>query len=184
MNYRFLTEIDNTWTLFLDRDGVINRRKFGGYITKPSEFEFLPGVLDSLSFFTSIFNIIIIITNQQGIAKGIMSEDELIDLHKYMNGEIVKNNGNIDAIYYCTDLSDAYNNCRKPSIKMAQKAKNDFPAIDFTKSIMVGDSISDIEFGNNSGMKTIFITNNKNVTNIATINIDNLSELKILIQSL
>lgn len=152
----FLKYINNSWTLFLDRDGVINKQIIGGYVSTPEEFEFLPGVLDSLVFFSSIFNRIIVITNQQGVGKGTMTEAELDTVHKYMNDEINKAGSKLDAIYYCTDKAEATNNCRKPSPNMAQKAIVDFPEIDLCKSIMVGDSLCDIEFGHNTGMKTIF----------------------------
>ncbi len=186
MTNSFLKNIENTWTLFLDRDGVINKRIFGGYIKTPDEFEFLPGVLDSLAFFSSIFNKIIIVTNQQGVGKGIMTEADLIVVNNHMIREIANTDGRIDAVYYCTDLANTPDNCRKPSINMAQKAVFDFPEIDLTKSIMVGDSQSDIEFGNNAGMKTVFITNEggDNIPkDMSDYSINNLLELKTLIQS-
>ena len=158
MNANFLNNIDASWTLFLDRDGVINTRKFGGYITSPDEFEFNPKVLESIAYFTQTFNKIIIVTNQQGVGKGLMTEEALKTVHSFMISEIEKKSGKIDSIYYCTDLADSDNNCRKPSPVMAQKAIADNPEIDINKSIMVGDSLSDIEFGKNAGMKTVFIT--------------------------
>ncbi len=186
MTNSFLNKIDNTWTLFLDRDGVINERIWGGYVTNPDEYIFLPGVLDSIAVFSSIFNRIIIVTNQQGIGKGIMTKGELKVVHDYMIKEIRLAGGEIDGIYYCPDLAEKNDNCRKPSANMAQKAVDDFPEIDLTKSIMVGDSQSDIEFGNNAGMKTVFITNEggDNIPkDMADYSINNLLELKILIQS-
>ncbi len=186
MATNFLKNIDKTWTLFLDRDGVINKRIWGGYITSPVEFEFIPGVLDSLVFFSKIFGKIIIVTNQQGVGKGIMTEDELISLHNHMVSEITKVDGRVDAVYYCTDLATVSNNCRKPSINMAKKVMKDFPKIDLQKSIMVGDSKSDIEFGNNAGMKTVFITNEggDNIPeNMSDYCINNLLELKTIIES-
>jgi len=186
MTPNFLKNIDNTWTLFLDRDGVINKRIFGGYVTNPSEFEFLPGVLESLKYFSSVFYKIIIVTNQQGVSKGIMTEPQLIDLHSYMTAEITNNGGRADAIYYCTQLATTTGNCRKPSFFMAQEAVTDFPKIVFSKSIMVGDSQSDIEFGINAGMKTIFVTNNENdklAKVLPDMNINSLIKLKSKIQS-
>ena len=145
MATNFLKNIDNTWTLFLDRDGVINKRIFGGYVTSPSEFEFIQGVLESIKYFSSIFNRIIIVTNQQGVGKGIMTESELIDLHKYMVNEITNAEGKADAVYYCTELATSPNNCRKPNINMAQKAFNRFPEIVATKSIAANMVLTDYE---------------------------------------
>lgn len=185
MTHNFLKDIDHTWTLFLDRDGVINKRIFGGYVTNPNKFEFLPGVLDSLAFFSSIFKRIIVITNQQGVGKGIMTEAELIALHNHMISEIKKAGGKIDGIYYCTNLAETPDNCRKPSVKMAHKAISDFPEINMKKSIMVGDSQCDIEFGNNAGMNTVFVTNesgDKIPTDLSDLNVNSLSELKFIIK--
>lgn len=186
MTPEFLKKIDKTWTLFLDRDGVINKRILGGYIKSSEDFEFLPGVLNSLAFFTLIFNRIIIITNQQGVGKGIMTEAELIDLHTFMVTEVSKNNGGIDKIYYCTDLVNSFNSCRKPSIKMANKASKDFPEIDFSKSIMVGDSASDIEFGQNAGMKTVFVKSDYeiNAAISSDYEVNSLHELRTAIEKL
>lgn len=158
MTNSFLTNIDKTWTLFLDRDGVINQRIFNGYVTSVEEFSFITGVLDSIKFFTSTFGRLLIITNQQGVGKGIMTEKDLNRIHDYMLSQIEVNNGKINKIYYCTQLATQKDSCRKPSDVMALMAMKDYPDIDLNKSIMIGDSISDIEFGINSGMKTVFIT--------------------------
>ncbi len=179
MNTDFLKNIDNSWTLFLDRDGVINKRIFGGYVTNPSNFEFLPGVLESISTFAKVFGKIIVVTNQQGVGKGLMTESELNYLHNHMKSEILKNNGRIDSIYYCTDLAHSIDNCRKPSTKMAKKAQSEFPSINFSKSIMVGDSKSDIEFGKNSEMKTVFIGEAKST--LADITTESLVKFKNLL---
>ena len=95
MNNSFLENINETWTLFLDRDGVINKRIFGGYVTSKSEFDFVPGALESIKYFTSIFGRIIVVTNQQGVGKGIMTENQLISVHDYMESEVIKNGGHI-----------------------------------------------------------------------------------------
>lgn len=183
----FIKNINKSWTLFLDRDGVINRQIIGGYVSTPTEFEFLPGVLESLTYFSSIFKRIIIITNQQGVGKGIMTEVELAKVHEYMTDEINKTGGQIDAIYYCTEKAEVKNNCRKPSPVMAQKAIVDFPEIDLTKSIMVGDSLCDMEFGKNTGMNTIFAGNDHTSTEAARIadyKVKGLFELKTIIEKL
>jgi len=185
MTDNFLKKIDNTWTLFLDRDGVINERIWGGYVTNPDEYIFLPGVLDSIAVFSSIFNKIIIITNQQGIGKGIMTEGELKVVHDYMIKEIRLAGGEIDGIYYCPDLAEKNDNCRKPSTNMAQKAVGDFPEIDLTKSIIVGDSPSDIEFGINAGMHTVFVMHENDESSssgLADFEVKSLADLKTIIQ--
>jgi histidinol-phosphate phosphatase family protein len=150
-------DLKNEWSLFLDRDGVINKRFPGGYVKKPSEFTFLPGSLEAIKQLSSIFKYIFIVTNQQGVGKGLMSLEDLRIVHRQMVGLIKENGGRIDRIFFCTDLAAKSPNCRKPGLAMAQMAKKEFPAIDFNKSYMVGDTISDIEFGKNAGMRCAFI---------------------------
>lgn len=159
----FIGRIDTSWTLFLDRDGVINERIVGEYVNDPKEFHFLPGVLDALAYFSKLFGKIIIVTNQQGIGKGLMTSDHLQTIHKHMLEKIEEQGGRVDAVYFCPDLKSKPDNCRKPGIDMALKAKNHFPEIDFSKSIMVGDSSTDMEFGKNARMFTVYAGTEKEV---------------------
>jgi histidinol-phosphate phosphatase family protein len=154
-------KIDKNWTLFLDRDGVINKKIDGDYVRNWEQFKFLPNVIEALKILNGIFGKIIIVTNQRGIGRGLMTEKDLNKIHQNMLTIFKKNNIEIDNIYYCPhDYEKEICNCRKPKIGMALKAKEDFPEIDFKKSIMVGDSLSDIEFGNNIGMISFLIGNN------------------------
>jgi len=148
--------IDKTWTLFLDRDGVINEDKAGSYIFNRNEFFFMPGAEKAFKILSDIFGLIVIVTNQRGVGKGLMTIDDLNDIHTYMQEGIAKLGGRIDKIYYAPDLQDGGPN-RKPLPGMAYQAKEDFSQIDFTKSIMVGNKLSDMEFGRNIGAKTVFI---------------------------
>jgi D-glycero-D-manno-heptose 1,7-bisphosphate phosphatase len=143
-------------TLFLDRDGVINKHRPNDYVKNWQEFEFLPEVHEALAILSSLFYRICIVTNQRGVGKGLMTEKSLINIHEKMTDEIIKRGGRIDKIYYCTDLSDENPN-RKPNIGMALQAKKDFPGINFDESVMIGDSKSDQLFGERLGMKTILI---------------------------
>lgn len=149
--------IDKSWTLFLDRDGVINKRLPGDYVKEPAEFEFLPGVLESIAAFSKLFGRIIIVTNQQGIGKGLMTENDLQKVHQHMLSEIEAAGGHIDAVYHCPGLAEDDPPCRKSNPGMALQAKEDFPEIDFGKSVMIGDSESDMEFGRRLGMKCILV---------------------------
>ena len=151
--------INKDWTLFLDRDGVINVHIVDEYVTNWDEFSFLPGVLGALKNLSEIFSRIIIISNQQGIGKGIFTNEDLEAVHSKMLNKINFAGGRIDKIYYCPDLNNIGSKNRKPEIGMGLKAKNDFPEIDFKKSIMIGDSATDIEFGNRLKMKTVFLCN-------------------------
>ncbi len=173
---KFLKNINENWTLFLDRDGVINERIFGGYVQSWEAFDLLPGVLESLVIFARCFGRIIMVTNQQGVGKGLMDKEVLNNIHRQLRATVEKAGGRLDAIYFCPDLESKVNNCRKPGIAMALQAQNDFPEIDFSKSIMVGDSVSDMEFGKNAGMFTVFVGTKEPAGIIPDIRVNNLYE--------
>src|SRR5690554_3601621 len=141
--------IDSSWTLFLDRDGVLNQRNFEGYITSVKDFKILPGVIEGLKRLTKQFNRIIIVTNQQGIGKKMMTEVQLDEIHSFMIEEFSKNAIQIDKVFHASNLRGAINDRRKPGSAMAREAKSIFPEIEFDKSLMVGDTASDIQFGMN-----------------------------------
>jgi len=157
MNWKEL-QIDDTWSLFLDRDGTLNRKIENGYVTSWEEFEFLPGVLEALSECSQIFNRIVVVTNQQCVGKNLISEKSLHEIHSKMIEEIQNSGGKIDHVFYCKELADKDVNCRKPKTFMGYKARDKFKDIDFNKSIMVGDSWSDMRFGKNLYMKTVGIS--------------------------
>lgn len=148
----------NTWSLFLDRDGVINQRIPHDYVKNWSEFQFLPGVLEVWPQFSSWFQHIFVVTNQQGIGKGLMTEEDLALVHQQLKDQVEKVGGQLDALYYCPELSQHNPPCRKPNIGMAEQAKRDFPTVDFSRSVMVGDSVSDMQFAWRAGMKSVFVT--------------------------
>lgn len=173
--------IDASWTLFLDRDGVINQRKMGGYITSKSEFSFVEGVLDAIAVFDKVFQYIFVVTNQQGIGKGIMTEADLLDIHRVMVEKIEENGGRITQCYFAPELKNAKNSTRKPSSAMALKAKSEFQAIDFEKSIMVGDTDSDILFGKSLQMKTVRIQTVEPINVEADVTVNSLIDLAHLI---
>jgi len=156
MNLKNLTINDN-WAVFIDRDGVINRRIIGDYVKRIEDFHFLDGSIDTIVEFKNHFKYIFIVTNQQGVGKGEMSEDDLHKIHNYMLEAISQAGGRVDAVYFCPALKNSGDKCRKPEIGMALQAQKNFPGVDFSKSIMIGDSNSDMAFGKNAGMKTIFI---------------------------
>ncbi len=157
--------IDKTWTLFLDRDGVINLHYPNDYVKNWDEFYFLEGVLDAFSSLSQVFTRVIVVTNQQGVGKKLMSKAELELIHAEMLREVRKHGGRIHAIYAAVDLAaDDVHQMRKPNIGMALKAKKDFVEIDFSKSIMVGDTGSDMRFGKNAGMKTVFVGDDNKIT--------------------
>lgn len=159
-------------TLFLDRDGVINRRKPGNYITSWEEFEFLPGVLAALRILNPIVGRIVVVTNQQGIGKGLMTHEDLQYVHLEMVKAIQASGGRIDKVYYCPELARKIPRCRKPNPGMAEQAKSDFPEINLRRSIIAGDSVSDMAFGNRLGMITARIcTRDDEEQNLSSVKI-------------
>jgi len=148
---------DTSWTIFLDRDGVINQRRVGDYVKSIDELVFLPGALQAIKHFSKIFGRVIIVTNQQGIAKGLMSSEDVQQVHDFLRKQVEEIGGKIDGIYFCPDWAYKSPNCRKPHPNLALQAQKDFPNIDFRKSLMVGDMASDIEFGQGLGMMTVWI---------------------------
>lgn len=148
---------DKSWTLFLDRDGVINVRFPGDYVKRVEEFEFLPGAPEAIAKLSGIFGRVIVVTNQQGISKGYYTHNDLAEIHAFMKRAVENAGGKIDAVYYAHQLAQENSPMRKPGTGMALQAKQDFPEIDFSKSIMVGDSESDMEFAHGVGMKAVFV---------------------------
>jgi len=157
-----LQKIDKSWTLFLDRDGVINEDKPDGYILNANEFI----MYDELSGkgnkkgafkkFAELFGRIIIITNQRGVGRGLMTKEDLLGIHEKLVKQVIAADGRIDHIYYCP-AADKKDPGRKPNLGMAVQVKKDFPEVDFSRSIMVGNNFSDMQFGKNAGMYTVFV---------------------------
>lgn len=156
--------VDSTWTLFLDRDGVINDRIFGGYVLDWNDFHFLPGVLEGLAHVRGKFARIVVVTNQQCVALEKISQDELALIHHRMCQQVAESGGNIDAVFAAIELKNDPVSRRKPNINMALEAQALFPEIDCSKSIMVGDTDTDLQFGKALGMKTVLIESRELVT--------------------
>jgi histidinol-phosphate phosphatase family protein len=144
-------------TLFLDRDGVLNVRQPGEYVVNPDEFIPASGMEEAVQMLSKVFNPIVVVTNQSGIGRGLLTEDNLHAIHVKMLSLTDDAGGRIDAVYHCPHAPNQGCPCRKPATGMAWQALADFPDIDFTQSWLVGDSISDIEFGRNLGMRTVMI---------------------------
>ncbi len=152
---QLLPKLDKSWTLFLDRDGVINTHRPDDYVKNETEFEWIAGSKEAIRDLSQIVGRVLVVTNQQGIGKGMMTEYDLDKIHWKMQTELEAIGGRIDRVYYCPHLAAIKPKCRKPNTGMAEQAQQDFPEISFSKSIMIGDSDSDIEFGCRLGMFTV-----------------------------
>ena len=135
---------------------MINVEKKDEYVLNRSEFIFLDGAQKAIKILAGFFGLMLIASNQRGVARKLMSVEDLHDVHAYMLEEITKADGRIDKIYFCTDLHDESPN-RKPNPGMAVQAQKDFPKIDLSKSIMVGNKLNDMLFARNAGMYSVFI---------------------------
>jgi len=157
--YRAQEEFKNLFPqdefLFLDRDGILNKHLPGDYVRNWNMWEWLPGVLDAMPVFAKHYKRIFIVSNQQGVGKGLMTQANLDDVHRHMLSDIEKAGGRIDKVYVCTDLDSAHSPNRKPEIGMALQAQRDFPEVDFHRSVMVGDSKSDELFAQRSRMRFV-----------------------------
>ena len=142
--------------LFLDRDGIINKRIIGGYITKPEEFKLIPESLTLFEWAKEHGYLTVIVTNQQGIGKGLMTEQDLANVHTYMCSLLAEYGFAPDAIEFCGDLAGTNSTCRKPAPGMLLEAAQKLD-IDLSSSWMIGDSISDAQAGKNAGTKTILV---------------------------
>ena len=167
--------------LFLDRDGVINRQIVGGYVRNLSQLELLPGAIDAIVRLGKVFRYIIVVTNQQGVGKGLVSMADVDEIHSYIIEEVQKAGGYITKIYCCPSLESANDPNRKPGIGMGLQAKRDFPDIDFSRSLMIGDSKSDMLFAERLGMKSVFITHGQPIPEHVKLTCDSLADVPELV---
>lgn len=176
------SQIDKTWTLFMDRDGVINKRIHGGYVTSKDKFLFTNNAKGAIAVFAKTFYRNIVVTNQQGVGKGLMTRQQLDAVNDYMVNELNIYSAWIDDVFCACELADDPMNTRKPKPDLALQAQAKYPKIDFSKSIMIGDTDNDILFGKNLGMKTVLMASDEIVQEEPDLIIDNLWEFSLEFQ--
>ena len=148
--------VEGRQTVFLDRDGVINRQRKGDYVKSWAEFEFLPGAKEALRLLAEAGYRVVVVTNQRGVARGFLTESDLAAIHDQMVEEARLAGGPIAGVYYCPhEIGQC--SCRKPAKGLFLEAQHDFADIVFTRSTVIGDSPADIEAGRSLGCRTIFI---------------------------
>jgi D-glycero-D-manno-heptose 1,7-bisphosphate phosphatase len=144
--------------VFLDRDGVINcKAPERRYVTRWEDFHFLPGAWEGIKQLKRAGFQIIVVTNQRCVAKGLITEMELDNLHRKMTDELAKVGATIDAIYYCPHELEPPCHCRKPSPGMLFEAAR-LRNLDLSSSWMIGDSDADILAGKNAGCRTVRVS--------------------------
>ncbi len=142
--------------VFLDRDGVINKEV--GYLSSVDKFELIEGTITALEILKKKKFLLIIISNQAGIARGYYSEKTLAEIHEKMKNILKDNNIILDDIFYCPHHPNFTGpcDCRKPKPGMILRAKEKYK-IDLSDSFMVGDTLNDIEAGFNAGCQTVLV---------------------------
>ncbi len=145
--------------LFLDRDGVLNKRIVGDYVRNLQQWQWLPNAKTAAALLSQHFKYTFVVSNQQGIGKGLMTMTDVETIHRQMRREIDEANGHIDRVYVCPSLEKVNDPNRKPNVGMALQATIDFPEVNLNDSLMIGDSLSDIQFGWRCGMRCIYLTN-------------------------
>jgi D,D-heptose 1,7-bisphosphate phosphatase len=152
--------------IFLDRDGTIVVDV--GYMNNPSQIEFIPGSIDALKKINASGYKAVVITNQAGVARGLLTEDMLQTIDKTLHKHILSGGAHLDALYYCPHHAEHGHypykqacECRKPHPGLLKKAERDLK-IDLAQSFMIGDRTSDIEAGKRVGTKTVLILNDAN----------------------
>jgi D-glycero-D-manno-heptose 1,7-bisphosphate phosphatase len=146
--------VGRDWCLFLDRDGVVNRRVRGDYVRSWPEFSFLPGALEALAQLAAWAPRVAVVTNQQGVARGLMTADDLDGIHARMTAEVAAAGGRLDAVLACSHAAAAGCPCRKPRPGLAAAWLADHPSVDTRLSVMVGDQPSDLEMARRLGGAT------------------------------
>jgi len=148
--------------VFLDRDGTIIEDV--GYLNNPNDIKFIPGSIEAIKQLNKTGYKVIVITNQSGVARGLIAEDMLQTIDKTMQKHILSGGAHLDAIYYCPHHPEhgvyPYKQaceCRKPHPGLIKRARRDLN-IDLSQAFMIGDKVSDIEAGKRAGTKTIFVT--------------------------
>jgi D,D-heptose 1,7-bisphosphate phosphatase len=173
--------------VFLDRDGTLNEDP--GYLGNPEDLILFPDTGTTLSLLKNKYHfLLIVISNQSGIARGLMNDDDVVSVNNELNRKLSEFNVQIDAFYYCPFHPDFNSEdecvCRKPSPKMIMDAASDFN-IDLSKSYFIGDSEVDILAGINAGVKTVLVNTGygtksfsilKNENNLPSFVAENLTE--------
>jgi D-glycero-D-manno-heptose 1,7-bisphosphate phosphatase len=142
---------------FLDRDGTINvKAPEGEYVERPAEVRLLPGAAEAISALNAAGIPVIVVTNQRGIALGRMTEDDLERVHERLASLLAEKGARVDGWYHCPHDKGACE-CRKPGTALLERAAREH-GFELTRSVLIGDSESDVEAGRRVGAKTVLLT--------------------------
>ena len=151
--------MNRSLTVFVDRDGVLNRKPpEGDYVKHPDELQMLPGAAAAIARLNTAGIRVILVTNQRGIGRGLMTEEDYHAVHDRLCRYLSADGAHLDAEYHCPDTDDS-SPCRKPHTGLFVAAIHDFPGIDPADSWVVGDSSADMDAGCQLGCRTIMVGN-------------------------
>lgn len=143
--------------MFLDRDGVLNRKApDGDYVKSWDEFAWLPGAREAIRLLNTAGALAVVVTNQRGVAKGLMRTDDVINIHRRMQDELREVGARLDGIYFCPHEAGECR-CRKPGIGLFLQARSELHEIDFSRSFVVGDSLADMEAARRIGARRVWV---------------------------
>jgi D-glycero-D-manno-heptose 1,7-bisphosphate phosphatase len=146
--------------VFIDRDGTINEEK--EYLYRTEDFVFIPGVVQAIRMLNDAGFLVVVVTNQSGVARGYYSEEDVHQLHRYISAQLEQHGARVDAWYYCPHHPAGRGSyalpcrCRKPLPGMLLEAAGRF-AIDLESSIMIGDKLIDLQAGIAAGCRSILV---------------------------
>jgi len=168
-------------TAFLDRDGTLNRKAPDGeYIRAPGELTLLPNAAQAVRRLNEAGLMVVLISNQRGVARGVLSLDDVRAVNDQLVAMLEAANAHIDAIYVCPHEKGECA-CRKPLPGLLQLAARDHPAIDLSKSITIGDSESDVAAGISAGTATVRIIADLDTTEADAVAVDLASAVSIVL---
>lgn len=154
--------------IFLDRDGVTNKRPpKAEYVCRPEDFIWLPGAKEAIKRLNDAGYFIIIISNQAGIARGVMTEEDFNKVQEKMIADLKEIGAHIDAVYFCPHGWNDGCECRKPKPGMLYQAQKDY-SINLTKCVLIGDDERDIMTAHNANMKGILVTEDYSLEDAVT----------------
>jgi D-glycero-D-manno-heptose 1,7-bisphosphate phosphatase len=155
-------------TVFLDRDGTINvKAPEGEYITSPDDLELLPGAARAVRLLNDAGVDVVVVTNQRGIARGLMSEDDHTAVTEALTRKLAQRGATVRAVYHCPHETGTCT-CRKPAPGLIERARTELADLDLAGAALVGDSESDVEAGRRAGLRTVLLADPDGPRAVAT----------------
>ena len=149
--------VTGSWpAILVDRDGIINERIVGGYVTDWTQFRFVPGIESALATLSELPFPIIVVSNQPGVGKGLLQCSTLSDITARFVAELHRAGARIDAVYYCPHTQEQKCTCRKPAVGLLTQAAADW-RLELSRSVLIGDAITDIQAARSAGSRAVLL---------------------------